>query len=235
MSHFNITQSYHINSGCQSIFFLDNHAHPDTIRAGDTMQQFAKREIALRYWLQGREFYLALEAMEFAKGFHTGVRKDGITPEFDHQISIGHYVRSLITSLQFPEGTLATVFLHDVREDYGVSKEEIESRFGRDIGNSVEAMTKEFRGVKKPIGLVFEQIANDPRASIAKGADRFHNFASMVGVFSIPKQKEYIKEGEELKTARRLFVRQEPAYENIKTMLTSQINLIKAIHIAAAE
>ena len=202
------------------------------------MQQFAKREISLRYWLQGREFFLALKAMEFAKGFHTGVRKDGITPEFDHQISIGHYVRSLNTSLQFPEETLATVFLHDVREDYGVSGEEIESRFGHNIGNSVEAMTKEFRGVKKPIGLVFEQIANDPRASIAKGADRFHNFASMIGVFGIPKQKEYVKEGEDyflpmLKTARRLFVRQEPAYENIKTMLASQINLIKAIHAAA--
>ena len=201
------------------------------------MSKYQKREISLRYWLQGAGYFAALEAMEFAKKFHTGFRKDGVTPEFDHQICIGHYVRSLISGLQFPEDTMSTVFLHDVREDYHVSFEEIVSRFGIDVANAVDAMTKEFRGVKKPINLVFEQIANDPRASVAKGADRIHNFGSMIGVFKLSKQKEYIQEGKEyflpmLKTARRRFVRQETIYENIKTMLTSQISLIESIHEA---
>lgn len=160
------------------------------------MSEFAKREIAIRYWLQGSQFFKALEAME-----------------------------------------LSTVFLHDVREDYHVSHEEIQSQFGIVVANSVDAMTKEFRGVKKPTALVFEQIAADPIASIAKGADRIHNFSTMVGVFTIQKQKEYLTEGEEfflpmLKTARRIHVRQEPSYENIKSMMLSQMNLIREIHKA---
>jgi len=196
-----------------------------------------KREISLRYWLQGAKYHTALKAMDFGAGYHSGVRKDGITPEFDHQISIAHYVRTLLDSLEYPEETLSTVFLHDVREDFGVAYEEIETKFGSKVAVAVDAMTKVFRGTKKDEKAVFEQIANDPIASIAKGADRIHNFGSMVGVFKIEKQKDYIKEGEDLflpmlKVARRIHVRQEPAYENIKTMLTSQIALIKSIHNA---
>ena len=199
---------------------------------------FSKREISLRYWLLGAGYHQALEAMEFASDYHSGVRKDGITPEFDHQISIAHYVRTLIHGLVHPEDTLSTVFLHDVREDYGISHEEIVGRFGDRVANAVDAMTQEFRGIKKPVDLVFEQIAADPIASIAKGADRIHNFSSMVGVFSRSKQEEYIKEAEMyfmpmLKRARRLHVRQEPAYENIKSMLSSQMQLITAMHQAS--
>lgn len=204
------------------------------------MPEFAKREISLRYWLQGAGYFQALEALEFGKGFHTGVRKDGFTPEFDHQLSIGQYVRTLFSGLTYPEATMATVFLHDVREDYGVAAEIIESKFGSIVSSAVEALTKEFRGVKKDAAWTFRGISEDPIASIAKGADRIHNFSSMVGVFSVPKQKEYIKEGEEfflpmLKAARRRFPRQEPAYENIKMVLLSQMSLIKAIHASKTE
>lgn len=200
-----------------------------------SLPQIEKREISLRYWLQGREYYAALEAMDFGKRYHTGFRKDGVTPEFDHQISIAHYVRTLIANLQFPEATICTVFLHDVREDYGVSDEEIRSKFGSQVADAVAAMTKTFRGVKHPEGMVFDEIALDPCASVAKGADRIHNFNSMVGVFSSNKQLSYIEEAETyffpmLKKARRLHVRQEQAYENIKFMLQSQIRLIQAIH-----
>lgn len=43
-----------------------------------------KRLVSLRYWLIGRRYFTALEAMEFAAAHHTGFRKDGKTPEF-HQ------------------------------------------------------------------------------------------------------------------------------------------------------
>jgi (p)ppGpp synthase/HD superfamily hydrolase len=202
------------------------------------LSNFAKREISLRYFLQGAEYFTALEAMEFAQRYHTGVRKDGITPEFDHQISIAHFVRTLRHQLMYAEATISVIMLHDVREDYGVSDEEIRERFGDAVARAVDAMTKTFRGQVRPEKLVFEQIAADPLASVAKGADRIHNLNSMVGVFSKEKQLSYVAEAEEyflpmLKTARRLHVRQEAAYENIKHMILSQINLIKAMHSPA--
>lgn len=119
-----------------------------------------------------------------------------------------------------------------------MSDQEIQERFGINVARAVDAMTKTFRGERRSDQLVFEQIAADPLASIAKGADRIHNLNSMVGVFSKEKQLSYVAESEQyflpmLKKARRLHVRQEAAYENLKHMIQSQINLIKVMHAPA--
>jgi (p)ppGpp synthase/HD superfamily hydrolase len=199
------------------------------------MDKFAKRRVSLRYWLLGKGYLKALQAMEFAAEYHKGTRKDGVTPEFDHQISIAHYVRTLLPSLEFAEETLCVIFLHDVSEDYHVSREEIERRFGTRVADAVWRMTKTWRGDKKDEARLFEEMAECPLSSIAKGADRIHNLQSMVGVFTPAKQKTYMGEVTDLflpmlKKARKLFPQQEAAYENIKHMLTSQLELFEAIH-----
>ena len=152
-------------------------------------------------------------------------------------MAIGHFIRSISTSLEVPEETLATVFLHDVCEDYGIAPEEIESRFGSTVREAVWLLTKKFRGQPKPPGAYYQAIAQNRIASIVKGADRIHNVQSMVGVFTLEKQREYLQETIDyilpaLKDARRLFPRQEPAYENVKHMLRSQIELLRAVHAA---
>src|SRR5512145_1722138 len=113
------------------------------------LDPYTKRFISMRYWLLGRGYYLALEALEYAAKIHTGTRKDGITREFEHQLTIGHYVKSVSCGLDYPEETLAAVFLHDVCEDYGISREEIEGRFGAVTGQAIFLLTKQFRGYSK--------------------------------------------------------------------------------------
>ena len=191
----------------------------------------------MRYWLLGRNYFLALDALEYASKLHIGKRKDGKTKEYFHQLSIGRYVKSIMTSLEYPEETLATAFLHDVCEDYDVGFEEIESRFGDGISQPVRLLTKQFRGIRKPNAEYYREITGDKIASVTKGADRIHNIQTMVGVFTYEKQKEYIQETEDyilpaLKEARRRFPRQEPAYENIRHVLVSQIELLRAVHRA---
>lgn len=110
-----------------------------------------KFHISLRYWLLGRNYNQALKALEYASQFHTGVRKDGVTPEFHHQLSIASYVRSLINGIMFPQETLAAAFLHDVCEDYDVGFEEINSKFGADITKAVKALTKKHRGSERSL------------------------------------------------------------------------------------
>lgn len=201
--------------------------------------KFKKKALTLRQYLHGAGYFNALRAMEFAAKHHTGTRKDGETPEFDHQISIALYALTL-SNLRYREETIATIFLHDVREDYHVTDQEVRALFddeafaGR-VARAVENMTKEWRGVRKDEQLLFAAMAEDEIASIAKGCDRIHNFQSMVGVFKLEKQKAYIAEAEELffpmlKAARRNFPHQAQAYENIKHMLRSQIELIEAMH-----
>lgn len=199
----------------------------------------SKREVSLRYWLQGRNYNMALRAMNLAKQHHTGLRKDGVTPEFDHQVSIAHYLRTLDGSLLYPQETYAAALLHDVREDYGLADLEIRDKFGDRTADAVHALSKEFRGDRRSEADVFAMIAADPIASVVKGCDRIHNHQTMIGVFSTQKQVEYIDETNGwffpmLKQARRAFPEQEPAYENVKTMLKSQIQLIEAIHSALA-
>lgn len=207
-------------------------------------EAYAKKLLVLRNLLVGRGYFNALAAVEFGLIHHKGVRKDGVTPEYDHQVSIMLYVLTLPTLIH-PEATLCAIALHDVREDYDISHGEIIAVFPYDmsfavlVADAVERLTKTFRGVKKDPIRLYAEMALCPIASIAKPADRIHNFGSMVGVFTIPKQIVYIKEGQDdiipmAKLARRRFPHQVMAYENMKSMMTSQIDLIEAMHRAVA-
>lgn len=202
------------------------------------MNKFDKRKLVLRQQLIGAQMFDALVAMEFAAKHHTGVRKDGQTPEFDHQISIALYAMTL-PYLRYREEVIATIFLHDVREDYGVTHHDILALFPDDpekglrIANAVDAMTKVVNGIKRDEAELFALMGQNPIASIAKGCDRIHNLQSMIGVFTLAKQRTYIEEVVTLfmpmlKIARRLFPYQVTAYENIKFVLTSQMELISA-------
>lgn len=198
-----------------------------------SVEQTAKSKIALKYWLLGKGWKMASEAFELAGTYHIGTRKDGITPEFGHQIQVAHYIRTLHEHLLFPEETIATALLHDIREDYDIADEEIRGRFSDRVADAVDAMTKKFRGHRRDPRLVFDQIAKDPVASVAKGADRIHNQHTCQGVFSPTKIREYIGETEEfflpmLRTARNKFPSQEPVYENMKFVLLSQMQLLLA-------
>ncbi len=175
--------------------------------------------------------------MEFSMLHHVGMRKDKLTPAFDHQLTIVSYLRTMLDQSIYPEQTITVAFLHDIIEDNpDVTPDIIEDMFGEQIAKSVCALTKK----SKTIHLTTEDYYGKrmhlcPIASIVKGADRIHNHQSMVGVFDLSKQIEYIDETQNyvlpmLKTARRVFHAQEPIYENIKNILICQIDLIKEIH-----
>ena len=192
----------------------------------------------IRAFLLGRGYYQAVEALSFAEEYHTGMRKDGVTPEFHPQISITHFARTL-PNLRHEEAVLCAALLHDVVEDYDVTIETISTRFGEEVANAVMLLTKKYRDVKKDTAQYYRDIAQCPIASIVKGCDRIHNFQTMPNVFSGEKQTKYMTECKEhiipmLKTARNRFPDQELAYENIKYALKSQIDLIGMI-VAARE
>lgn len=201
------------------------------------MNKFQKKILILRQLLIGARYFNALAALEFAAKHHTGTRKDGVTPEFDHQISIALYAMTL-PDLMYREEVIATILLHDVREDYRITDHEIrclfnDSHFAQRVSTAVWNMTKVWLDEKRDEVDLFNQMALDPISSIAKGCDRSHNLQTMVGVFSVEKMRVYIKEVREfflpmLKKARRNFPQQVMAYENIKHLLTSQVELIEA-------
>jgi GTP pyrophosphokinase len=177
--------------------------------------------------------FVALKAFNFAREYHTGMRKGGNAPEYSHQVFIANYARSLESGLLYPQETLAAIFLHDVCEDYDVRYEEIEERFGKRIRNAVEALTKVYKGEKIPYPVYFSNIAKDPIASIAKGIDRCHNILTMSDAdWTTEKQENYLIDITSwflpmLKEARELFPEQWGAYENIKGNLLMQAKHIE--------
>jgi (p)ppGpp synthase/HD superfamily hydrolase len=193
-----------------------------------------KRLIALRYWMLGKNYHNALAALEFAMPFHSGTRKDGVTPEFEHQLIIASYIKTLNGILIHPEACLAAVFLHDTAEDADVGFPEIESLFGAQVCEAVRKLTKKHRGEKLDIDTYYESMVSCPIASIVKGADRMHNLQSMPGVFDRAKQISYCNETQNhilpmLKKARKTHTQQYDVYENIKLILENQIKLIDCV------
>lgn len=202
----------------------------------DTIQGYKER-IALRGFLLGRRYGMALKAFEYAEELHPGMRKDGITPSFYHQIAIANYLVTLPLDDVSQETAVTLAFLHDTPEDVGVSFEEIETRFNKDIATGAMLLAKKFRGQKLTNEQYFGELSLHAMAALVKGADRMNNLSTMHGVFSNEKQLAYVEETiawhlPMLKTARRNFPEHTMAYENvkygIKTWTTSTMRYLDA-------
>lgn len=196
-----------------------------------------KSIVAIRYWLLAKEYYRALQAMEWAMEHHQGVRKDGITPEISHQLSVVYYLRTIYHNLLYPEETFCAAFLHDISEDYNVSIREISNNFGEQVAAAVRLIDRCYSEtrIRKDEKSYYLELGKNAISSIVKAADRIHNVQTMIGVFDKMKQRKYVDETNEyvipmIKKARRLFPQQEPSYENAKHFLKCQIELIEAIH-----
>lgn len=197
-------------------------------------ENYEKMRVALRYWLLGKGYFKAAEAMAFAEKYHTGKRKDG-EHEFSHQVSQANLARTLCHNFLYKEEVFIVIFLHDICEDKGISFEEIENRFGSIVSNAVKLMTKVYQGIKTPNDQYYKMLSTCEIASLCKGFDRVHNLMSMLGGFKPEKRMEYIAETKEhtipmLKIARRNFPQQESVYENIKFIMTNQIQLYLALN-----
>lgn len=198
---------------------------------------YSKQVLLMKTYLLTKEYHMALAAMNFAMSYHTGTRKDGVSPEFSHQMFIALYVLTISPLLQFPEETLAAIFLHDLCEDFDVTYEEIERRFGRRVRMAVEILTKKSKrtGIRIPDDVYYARLATCEIASIVKGVDRAHNIHSMHAAnWSVEKMQEYLdfvfeKVLPMLKKAREQFSRQKLAYENVKAVLLMQAKPVQLL------
>jgi len=200
-------------------------------------QDYEKMKIALRAWLEGRRYYKAMRAMNFAEKLHNGTRKDG-SPEFSHQVSQALYLITMIDNVLYPEETICVVFLHDTVEDKDVTYEQLLEMFGKMVADATIKMSKVVKGVRIPDNIYYAGMEDCPIVTVAKPIDRIHNLMTMLGGFKPEKQKSYIEETLEkvvplAKTGRRNFPEQTAVYENVKFVMTNQIQLYNALHASS--
>ncbi len=125
------------------------------------------------------------EAYNFANEAHKGqVRKSG-EPYIHHLIEVCY----ILADIGCGPSTLVAGLLHDVVEDTDVSLETISKRFGEDVANIVDSLTKiqrlklshrtEEEFVFEDHRKIFLGMAKDVRAILIKLADRLHNMRTL--------------------------------------------------------
>lgn len=205
------------------------------------MEKFVKNKLAVRYWLQGAmavnsAYTVVNTAFNYSDSKTFGTRKDNVTPSFNHQLEVTLYLMTLHSGLRNPAHVYAGALLHDIKEDYGVTEEDLTEVVGITVARIVNRISKVSEGRKfTNMQDYYDMMLSDPCSPVIKGADRINNQGTMVGTFSPEKQMEYVEETEKyilpmLKKARRIFPDQEPVFENIKLVLNNQISLVRAIH-----
>jgi hypothetical protein len=197
------------------------------------MNRFDQDKLFIRGWLAGAGMHRALRAVNLGLEWHDLTRKDGVTPEFSHQLWQIQFVRTL-AGVRDLENVICTIALHDLPEDRRYDTRWVRVEFEDLVGASVEAMSKKIFGknADKSNESYYYQLALDENASVAKGCDRVHNHSTMPGVFTVAKMNEFMLESEQyvlpmLKEARKNFPHQEAAYSGLRGRLKEQIHLIR--------
>ena len=121
-------------------------------------------------------FYFSYEAHK------EQLRKSG-EPYFEHPLEVA----MILTELKMDYVTIAAALLHDVAEDTGVSIEEVQEKFGREVASLVDGVTKisglKFESTEERQAQNFRKMlismVNDMRVILIKFADRLHNMRTI--------------------------------------------------------
>lgn len=198
---------------------------------------YSKLEHALKYYLVGAKFHLALKAFNFAKQHHGGLRKDGVTPEFQHQLEIALYVTTL-KGIPNEEELIFYALMHDVLEDNSsiTIDDLLNELFPKHWVENLLLISKKYRGQKtvSDLDAYFYNMIECPSIILVKGIDRINNLQTMGGVFTIEKQLAYVTEVRTyflptLKIGAAKAPELFPAFMNVRTVLKCQVGLIEQV------
>ena len=123
------------------------------------------------------------KAYSIAEDMHNGqLRKSG-EPYIIHPVEVA----KILVDLKVDTNTLIAAFLHDILEDTATEPIEIEQRFGKDVLNLVQGVTKlgklQFKSKEERQAENFRRLfiamASDIRIIFLKLADRLHNMRTL--------------------------------------------------------
>ena len=126
---------------------------------------------------------LLRDAFAFGAEMHEGQFRHSGEPYFTHPVA----VTCILAEQQMDDATLVTALLHDTIEDTKASYAEVEKRFGREIADLVDGVTKltnlqltstqtkQAENFRK----LFMATSRDLRVTLVKLADRLHNMRTI--------------------------------------------------------
>ncbi|WP_136440036.1 RelA/SpoT family protein [Pacificoceanicola onchidii] len=126
---------------------------------------------------------LILAAYEYGREMHDGQTRKSGEPYFTHPVAVA----AILTEQQLDDATIITALLHDTIEDTRASYSEVEERFGREVADLVDGVTKltnlqlssseskQAENFRK----LFMAMSKDLRVILVKLADRLHNMRTI--------------------------------------------------------
>ncbi len=140
-------------------------------------------------WLRG--------VYELADAAHNGQRRASGESYIEHPVAVA----KVLADMEMDRATIAAALLHDVVEDTVVTSDEVSERFGPEIAQLVDGVTKLTRipyqskedAQVENLRKMFMAMAQDIRVIIVKLADRLHNMRTL-GSLPAAKQETIARE-----------------------------------------
>jgi GTP diphosphokinase / guanosine-3',5'-bis(diphosphate) 3'-diphosphatase len=152
-----------------------------------------RRSIGVTQLLNKLETYLppaqvdrVRDAYEFGAEAHEGQKRLSGEPYIAHPVAVAH----ILADLHMDAPTIVAAILHDVIEDTPTAKDEIAERFGADVAELVDGVSKldhiQFRSRAEAQAESFRKMllamVRDIRVIMVKLADRTHNMRTLGAV-----------------------------------------------------
>ncbi|MBO8166065.1 MAG: bifunctional (p)ppGpp synthetase/guanosine-3',5'-bis(diphosphate) 3'-pyrophosphohydrolase [Kosmotoga sp.] len=162
-------------------------------------------EKILGFRIKRREREKIIAAYEFAFTHHRSQFRDSGEPFIIHPVAVSKILAELRADL----ATIIAGLLHDIVEDCEVSIDEVREKFGNDVANIVNGVTKisnlnltqkldkkeaKFKMKVETIRKMLFAMSDDPRVIIVKLADRLHNMRTIQHLKDDTKRKEKANE-----------------------------------------
>ena len=168
-----------------------------TVSATTTIASLAPLVAVISQYLSEKEINRVKEAWRFADQAHLGQFRATGEPYISHPIA----VTEICAGWKLDADSLCAALLHDVIEDQDVSKQELAEKFGADVAEIVDGVSKldrlEFATKAEQQAESFRKMllamARDVRVILIKLADRQHNMRTL-GAVSPEKRRRIARE-----------------------------------------
>lgn len=145
-----------------------------------TLQRLTEK---LRSYNPDANVALVEAAYEFAAAAHNGQCRKSGEPYITHPVAVA----KIVADMQLDATSVAAALLHDVLEDCGVTYEQLEAKFGKEVASIVDGVSKLDRlnftsrdeAQVENLRKMFLAMAKDVRVILIKLSDRLHNMRTL--------------------------------------------------------
>lgn len=147
---------------------------------------------------RGKPVQLSLEeALSIAREAHQGQTRRHGDPYIAHPVAVRQLVDDLgpACGVEVTDEMRATALLHDVLEDSEIGKDELAARFGDDVAQHVDLLTKQGKGPEATAAYYARLREHaDDALRLLKVCDRVHNLSELHLAPDLDKLRTYVAE-----------------------------------------